>query len=204
MEQTLRWAEPNIQAKGSFMGLVITIGGLHGTGKTTYAKSLSEHLGLRHVSAGDLFRRLAEDKGLTLEGLAELAELDHTIDREIDNRIIQEAERGDVVLDGQLAAWMVDGKTDLKILLITPREVRFKRIAEREGLTVQEAETSTLRREEAERRRYMNIYGVDVSDPSIYDLIVDTNLYPLQGMKKILNRIVSDYIQTLKKRRGDP
>jgi cytidylate kinase len=183
------------------MGIVITVGGLHGTGKTTYAKALAEHLGLRHVSAGELFRRLAEEKNLTLEGLAELAWADHTIDREIDERIIQEAERGDVILDGQLAAWMVDGRADLKILLIAPREVRIRRIAEREKLTFQEAEASTLAREEAERRRYMKIYNIDVADPSIYDLIVDTNLYPLEEMKKILNKIVEDYIQTLKERR---
>ncbi|MEM2941950.1 MAG: AAA family ATPase [Candidatus Bathyarchaeia archaeon] len=177
-------------------GIVITVGGLHGTGKTTYARSLSTDLGYRHVSAGDLFRMMAEAKGLTLDELNRLAESDPAVDKEIDQRIKDEAARGGVVLDGQLAAWMAED-ADLKILLIAPRDVRIARIAQREQISLQEAEESTLAREGMERERYMRLYGIDVADPSVYDLIVDTNLYPLEEMTQILKRIVSDYIRQL-------
>ena len=181
------------------MSTVITVGGLHGTGKTTYATRLTEDLGFRHVSAGELFRATAEAKGVTLDELNRLAESDPEIDKEIDQRIKDEASRGDVVLDGQLAAWMAED-ADLKILLIAPKEVRLDRIAQRDHITPEEAEEKTLGREEIERERYRRYYGIDVADPSIYDLIVDTNLYPLEEMMKILKRIVSDYIGQLRKR----
>jgi cytidylate kinase len=42
---------------------------------------------------------------------------------------------------------------------------------------------------------------MDISDPSIYDLIVDTNLYPLEEMTKILKKIVRDYIGEIIKKR---
>ncbi len=49
------------------MGLVITLSGLHGTGKTTYAKPLSQIFNLRHISAGILFRQIAEECTLKMQ-----------------------------------------------------------------------------------------------------------------------------------------
>lgn len=183
------------------MGIIITVGGLHGTGKSTYAKALSEDLGLRHTSAGDLFRTMAKTRNITLGELNDLAERDLTIDKAIDERTKEEASKGDVVLDGQLAAWMAKDKSDLNILLIAPREVRLGRIAARDGLSPEAAEKRTLEREEVEKERYKRYYGMDISDPSIYDLIVDTNLYPLEEMTKILKKIVRDYIGEIIKKR---
>ena len=171
------------------MSPVITVGGLHGTGKTTYARELSEALGLRHISAGEIFRELADIRGMTLDELNRTAQTESAIDREVDERIGNEASKGNVVLDGQLTAWMAKDKADLKILLISPKEIRLNRIAMRDGLSLEEAEKRTLGREETEKERYKRYYGIDVSDPSIYDLIVDTNLYPLEEIKKILKNI---------------
>jgi cytidylate kinase len=186
---------------GDVMNIVITVGGLHGTGKTTYAQALAEELNLRHVSAGDIFRAMAEAKKMSLDELNMLADRDHSIDKEVDEKIKEEAKKGDVVLDGQLAAWMAKDQADLQILLIAPNEIRLGRIAERDKLSLQGAEEKTFGREEIEKERYKRYYGIDVSDPSIYDLIVDTNLYPLPEMTKILKKIVSDYITELTKKR---
>jgi len=41
--------------------IVIVIGGPHGTGKSTYAKAIAEEFSLRHLSAGEIFRQLAEE-----------------------------------------------------------------------------------------------------------------------------------------------
>ena len=47
-------------------GMLITISGLPGSGKTTVARLVARELGLEHVYAGDIFRRQAEEHGLTL------------------------------------------------------------------------------------------------------------------------------------------
>ncbi|MEM4906212.1 MAG: (d)CMP kinase, partial [Sulfolobales archaeon] len=39
--------------------LVIAVSGRPGSGKTTLAKSLADSLGLRYVSSGGIFRRMA-------------------------------------------------------------------------------------------------------------------------------------------------
>ncbi|RLI08618.1 cytidylate kinase, partial [Candidatus Bathyarchaeota archaeon] len=89
-------------------GLVITVSGLHGTGKSTHARRLAEALGLRYVSAGILFRHMAEERGITLEEMSRLAEGDPEIDRLVDERTKEEALRGDVVIDAALSGWMVE------------------------------------------------------------------------------------------------
>lgn len=183
------------------MNLVITVGGLHGTGKSTYAKLLAEDLELRHVSAGDLFREVAKEKKMTLDEMNKITDKNPEIDNRIDQRIKEEATKGNILIDGQLAAWMAGDKTVLKILLIAPKEVRLKRIANRDGISLEEAEKRTFYREQIEKERYKRYYGIDVSDPSIYDLIIDTNLYPFDEMKKIIKKIVGDYIKEITKRK---
>ena len=43
-------------------GLVITVSGFHGSGRTTHAKRLARAFGLRYVSSGTIFRQMAEER----------------------------------------------------------------------------------------------------------------------------------------------
>ncbi len=97
--------------------MLITISGPPGSGKTTVARLVSQRLGLRHVYAGDLFRREAERRGVTLEAFARLAEDDHEIDRRLDEAMLSVARGGDVVLEGRLAGFMAhrEGLQALKV-----------------------------------------------------------------------------------------
>jgi len=176
------------------MPLVVTISGLHGSGKSTYAKALAEEFKLRYVSAGQLFRDIAKDKGVSMEELIQITADDSEIDCIIDERTRREAEKGDVILDGQLAGWMAKDKASLKIFLTAPEDVRIRRIAERDSVDFEKAKAQTVLREKAERERYKRYYDIDITDISTYDLIMDTSLLPLEESIKILKNIISDYI----------
>jgi len=167
-------------------GPVITIGGPHGTGKSTYASALANALSMRYTSAGGIFRELAKKNGMSLEAFSNRAASDPTIDRMLDDRTKEEARQGNVVIDAQLAAWMVGGLADLKMLLTAPDAVRFKRIAERDGVTLEAAQRETEARESIQQRRYMQYYGIDVTDLSIYDLKIDTSLHPIKETKALV------------------
>lgn len=175
--------------------LVITIGGLHGTGKSTYARNLSRFLNLRRISAGEMFRKLADERGVSLGRMSKIAQEQSEIDKLIDSRIREEAEKGSVVLDGLLTAWMVRDKAHIKIYLFAPDEVRFKRIASREKMSFEEAKKQTLEREAIERERYRNRYNLNIDDLSIYDVIINTDMMPLKSNIKILIRIIHEYIK---------
>src|SRR5437762_11879518 len=89
-------------------GVLITISGLPGSGKTTVARLVAQELGLEHVYAGDLFRRQAEAAGLTLEEYARRAETDHSIDRRLDDAMRARARRGDAGPEGRPPATVAE------------------------------------------------------------------------------------------------
>jgi cytidylate kinase len=176
------------------LDLVVTISGLHGTGKSTYSKWMAQEFGLRHVSAGDLFRQIASERGMALEELSVVAQQDDSIDHLVDDRTKQEAAKGDVVIDGQLAGWMAADRADLKIYLTAPTKVRIERMAKRDGVAYGLKEKETAMRERIQHQRYLDAYGIDVDNLSVYDLVIDTSLLPLEENINILKRIVSDYL----------
>jgi cytidylate kinase len=174
--------------------IVVAIGGLHGTGKSTYARVLAEEFGLRHVSAGQLFRETARQRNVSLQDLNELACSDPSLDRLIDQKTKEEAVKGGVIIDGQLAVAMAGERADLKILITASEKVRIERISLRDSVPFDEALEKTIQRERAEKERYKKHYGIDVTDNSIYDVVVDSSSTTIEETIKILKSVVGDYI----------
>ncbi len=167
--------------------VVIAVSGQPASGKTTIARMLAERLGLRFVSSGTLFRRLAEERKIPLLEFHKLAESDPSIDKYVDNMAIEEAKRGDVVIEGHLAAWILRDLADVKIYLKADLKARAQRLAQREGKSIEEALSEVKMREELNRRRYLSIYGIDIYDLSIFDLVLDdTYLTPEETLSIIL------------------
>ncbi len=166
--------------------MIITISGPHGTGKSTYAAHLAGQLGLRHVSAGLLFRRLAKGKHLSLQEFGQVALEDPSVDKRVDEETLKEGEKGNVVVDGQLAGWVLRTVADLRIYLTTPEKVRMERIAKRDGASFEDARKQTLHREKVQSERYHRHYGFMVEDQSIYHLVIDTSLLPKEDTARIL------------------
>ncbi len=158
-------------------GLVIAVSGGPGSGKSTLARRLANALGLRYVSSGQLFRELARERGFTLEEFSRIAELDPSIDLMIDSRAREEGKKGCVVVDAHIAAWVLEGIAHLKIGVIAPMEVRARRIAERDGKAFEDALREVRIREESEFKRFLNYYGINVRDLSVFDLIINTEKF---------------------------
>ena len=175
-------------------GPVVTISGPHGTGKSTYAKALADALHLRYICAGEIFRELAKEQNQSLQEFSRRAAEDPEIDRILDERTKAEARKGSVVIDAQLGAWMAKGLVDVSVIITAPDEVRFERIAEREGTTVEEARKETEYRESVQLKRYMQYYGVNVSDLSIYDLKIDTGTQTIEDAKRTVIEEVSNLL----------
>lgn len=175
-------------------GPVITVSGPHGTGKSTYARGLAKALRLRYVCAGELFRELAKEREMSLGDFGRLAAQDPSIDKMIDERTKAEAGKGGVVIDAQLAAWMVGDLADVKLLLTAPDDVRFRRIAERDGTSFEAARKETMSREEIQRQRYRRYYDVNVADLSIYDLKIDTSQDSVEKTTERLVEVVRDFL----------
>ncbi len=162
--------------------MIVAIAGPPGGGKTTVAERFAQAHAYALVSAGLKFRAMAKERGLTLEALGKAAEADPEIDRSLDRGVLEEilrqdASGRDVIVDGRIQPHLLAQRRVpcLKVLIDAPLDVRAKRIAGREGNDPKAAEKEIVRRAESERRRYKAIYGIDVTDRSVYDLIIDSS-----------------------------
>lgn len=175
--------------------MLITVSGPAGSGKSTLAASLADALDYEHVSGGDIFRTLAEERGLTPLELNKQAEDDEDIDRDLDRRLRTiAADRDDLVLESRLAGWMAGDHADLKIWLDAPLDVRADRIAKRENKPAEQARTETRERGESEAKRYQDYYNIDIEDLSIYDLAINSARWNSQGVLSIVLHAVESYV----------
>jgi len=158
--------------------MIVTISGEIGAGKSTVARRLAQALGLRYLSAGEIFREEAKRRGLSLAELGRLAEQDQTIDRALDKMQVEAARSGDALIDSRLSGWLIDG--DLRVWLRAPLLMRAARVAARDGTSPEEALRELQAREECERRRYRDTYQLDLADLSRYHVIMDTGTWSAQ------------------------
>ncbi len=153
----------------------ITISGLPGTGKTTVAKLLEQHLSIRYVYSGEIFRQQAQKHHLSLEEFGKYCESHRQIDEELDRYQLDILKEGNVILEGRLSGWLAyrNHIPALKVLLQADIQIRASRIVKREQGDIEKRKREILKREKSEALRYKKYYGIDVSDISIYDVIID-------------------------------
>lgn len=166
--------------------MLLTISGLPGSGTTTVSRLLSEKHGMEMISAGEVFRSLAKEYGMDLAEFGALAESDNSIDQQIDARQKKIALTHDnIILEGRLAGHMAEKA--LKIWIKASVDVRVKRIVDREGGSFEEKLKETIEREGSEAVRYRTIHNIDITDLSIYDLVIDSTMWDQFQITDILS-----------------
>jgi len=166
---------------------LVTIGGPPGSGKSTAGRAVAAKRHLEFVSAGELFRAEARRRGLSLAELGTLAESDASIDRTLDDEMLARAQPGRL-LDGRVIGPLCRrrGIAVRYIFVTADPEVRFQRLAGRDGGELTEVARATRIREESERRRYAQYYHIDLASERP-DLTVDsTNGTPDEVVGAIL------------------
>lgn len=176
--------------------MIILLSGGAGTGKSTVAKAVAKKFKLKHISSGDLMRQIAVKKGFDSEGpgflkFHEYIKKHPEIDHEVDDLMIKEINKDNCVSDSRLMPYLYKGKA-YKILLKVPDQVAAQRNALREKLTINEAIKQLKARNEKNAKRYKKVYGIDINDTSVYDLVLDTSHFPIKEMNNIV-------ISTIKK-----
>ena len=150
----------------------IAISGKSGCGNTTVSDLVAKALGF--VMINFTFRTLASEQGIEFWEFCKLAEKSDAHDLEVDRRQVEMALAVEnCVLGSRLAIWMLK-EADLKVYLTATTEERAKRVLKREGGTFSERLAQTTQRDQKDSARYERLYGIDNSDTSIADLVIDT------------------------------
>ena len=165
--------------------VVICISGMTGCGKSTVAKKIAAKYELDYFSGGNALRLLAKDEGYnsdvtgwweSAEGLKFLEQRmrDPAFDRRIDEKLLELAKKGNVVLDSWTIPWLLnDG---FKIWLEASPKVRAKRVVTRDDISHEDALKALTEKDERTRQIYKNLYGFDLgNDLSPFHIVLATD-----------------------------
>ena len=160
--------------------MLITISGLPGSGTTTVSRLVAEELGLERVPGGEVFRELAAEAGMSLADFGAFAQDHPEIDLELDHRLEERARLGDCVIESRLAGWLASraGLAAVRVWVDCDDEVRARRVAERDHTTLAQALIDNVERSDLERARYREVYGIDLDDRSVYEVVLDSTTEP--------------------------
>ncbi|MFL2978025.1 MAG: cytidylate kinase [Candidatus Poseidoniales archaeon] len=154
----------------------ITVSGLPGSGTSTLVRGICEALGWYALNGGDVFREEAASRGLSVADFSQLCKSDPAVDRELDSRLVEAMEdvNGPEIVESRLAGWWAyrNHFDCLRIWVEVELDERLDRVTMREGDDVRRREESLLR-EEADRQRYTELYGIDILSMEPYDLVID-------------------------------
>jgi len=175
--------------------MIIAVWGLTGSGKNTLGELLAKALGYKTINP--TFKDLAAREGISLMEFQEKAARDHNIDKKFDEMLKEEIRKskGNCVITTWLGPWMADA--DVRIKIDVPAEVRAQRIAKRDRMSLDEARKHVEERDRQNIKRYMDVYGIDITDDSIFDIRLDgEHNNPQQLLKLAL-----DFIKKAEKRK---
>lgn len=182
----------------------ISLTGDLGSGKSTVCSLLAEAIGAEVVSIGSMQRKLAAEMGMTTLEFSHYMEGHPEIDNEFDDRLksYDGVVEGNYIFDSRLA-WNFVPSAFSVYLTVDPHE-GAKRVflATRSGETYLDEKDAFVRlgeRRKSEMLRYGSAYGVDLSDMTNYDLIIDsTSASP----SEIAHLILEEYSKKLKGKVG--
>ncbi len=157
----------------------ITITGNLGSGKTSVCRELKKY-GFTIISAGDIFRDIAAEKGMTVIELNEAAKNDRSIDDLLDSRSTELGKKMDhTVFDSRLAWHFVE--KSFKVFLLVDVQEAARRVFEGDNRSaeayqnIEEARAGLEERAKLEQARFADLYQLDYYDSSNYDLIIESS-----------------------------
>lgn len=172
--------------------MIITIGGAPGSGKSTVGRMLATNLNIPFFGMGEIRRKYALQQGITLEVLNERAKTDRSSDDLVDKHQADLAKHHrSFVLDSRLGFHFLP--KSIKVYVTVDRRAAAQRIFDQRRdsehwNTVEEGMLSLQKREEGDRQRYLHLYGIDPTDLSQYDLVVDSSkTNPIELMEQIIS-----------------
>jgi cytidylate kinase len=186
----------------------IVISGWPAVGKTTIACMLAEEFGSVMYNGGDILKMLAEDKGYSVKRddwwdtteakkFMEDRKSDPSFDKKVDKKLIEIVKKGGAVITSYTLPWLVleESVIIIKFWLRGSPENRAKRMANRDNISVAEAESIIKLRDQENKRIYYRLYGFRFGeDLAIFDYVLNTDRLSLDSLVEISKLIVRRHI----------
>lgn len=199
------------------MSTIINVGRSFGSGGGYVAKAIGAKLGIP-VYDNELISKAAEESGYSKSlfakgeekrslfsvssffasgrlGYSDSGYVNDNVLFRIQSEVIRSiADRGDAIIIGRCADYILRDRKCLDVFVCAPLEYRIGRLVESEKISSEEAE-DLIRRKDRTRETYYNYYTFGAwGSASNYDLCVDSSILGIEG--------TADYIIDFGKRAG--
>ena len=182
----------------------IVISGWPAVGKTTMASEIAREFKFKLYNGGDILKMLARDKGYSVSGndwwdteeakkfMAE-RKTDPCFDKQVDKKLVEIVKTEKAVITSYTLPWLVEGP--IKFWLKGSQLNRAKRMANRDNLSVEEAEKVIKTRDEQNKTIYRKLYGFNFGeDLTVFDFLINTDLMCLESLVKVSIGILKNII----------
>lgn len=97
------------------------------------------------------------------------------------------AATGRIVILGRGSQMMLhDMPHALHVLCVAPADLRYRRLAEREEIPLEEARKRGAESDQARAAFYKKFWKTDVEDPRLYDITIDTSRLPFDAAAEVV------------------
>ena len=184
--------------------VVLCISGMAGSGKSTVARRIAKKYGLKYYSGGDALKALAKEEGYeflehgwweTPEGMLFLERRgkDPKFDKAVDQKLLELAKQGNVVLDSWTMPWLIEKA--FKVWLEASPQKRAERIARRDRMHLKEAVSALTNKEKRTKEIYEELYGFSLGeDFAPFHLILDTTILKAEEVFQVLCKVLDNMV----------
>ncbi|MEA3515046.1 MAG: cytidylate kinase family protein [Nanoarchaeota archaeon] len=178
--------------------MIITISGTLGSGEKSVAMILARKLKMSHHSGGEFIRNIAERRDISLEEFTKIAEKDTSIDLELDHTIAEDGiTKDNFIIDAKLGFHFI--QKSVKIFLDADFDERVRRRFTRDirnelNVTLESVANKLRKIHESDKKRFLEKYNVDFTDPKNYNLIIDTTCLSLQEVADKIETFLKSFL----------
>ena len=182
----------------------IVISGWPAVGKTTMASEIAKEFKFKLYNGGDILKMLARDKGYSVsrndwwdteEAKRFMADrkTDPNFDKQVDNKLVEIVKTEKAVITSYTLPWLVEGP--VKFWLKGSQLNRAKRMANRDNLSLKEAQKVVKMRDEENKAIYRRLYQFEFGqDLTVFDFSINTDLICLNSLVKVSIDIIKNII----------
>jgi cytidylate kinase len=187
--------------------LSIVISGWPAVGKTTIAENLARDFNLKLWNGGDILKMMAYERGYssslnhdwwdTEEAARFMNERNNNpnFDREVDNRLIDLVNEGNVVITSYTLPWIADAK--INFWLQGSVDNRSKRMSMRDNIDIEKARNIVHRRDVENKIIYKKLYKFEFGEQlDVFDFTMNTDILTLDSLIKISRNIVENVLSS--------
>ncbi len=180
--------------------------GLTASGKSYQSRRLADRFNLTYISGSELLLRRLDyapraDCHFWLEAIAHdsnVARRAPAVDRDVDENILTLARTTDnIMVDSWTVSYLYGGRDAIRIYLnaslVSRAQMAYQSKTDKSH-SVHDLGCLIDALDQANRQRFMTLYGFDIFDTSIFDLVFDNSRYA----KHYTARVLADFVMSVR------